>query len=222
MFGLRTMATSIMVLGAALAGCGGSTTGSPSASTAAGPTTTQAAAPADTSAATTSTVGATTTSAAAGEPDACEKVTLVDIATAFGAPPTLVGHEDKSNPEQCTWSLADGSARGAKVYITLLFPNVTTHNGGASDAVAEIKYNHDFTIQSFPDKVPDIVEAPGVGVYAFFDTRVRTLQVAASPTLAFAVQWVSGGSGDFGTPMSDAVRNSLVKMAALAATDLSN
>lgn len=158
-----------------------------------------------------------TTSPAGGSISPCDVVVAEHVGTAFGGTATLVGNTVDLNPQECTWTVA--GALNGNVEITVLFPDASMHNGGATDAVAMVHYNHDFTIQNYPDKVKDIEEVSGVGEYAFIDTWTKTLQVALSPALAVSVQFVATPS-DFGQLPTDVERAALSATALAVAPDL--
>ena len=165
-------------------------------------------------------VSAVTTVASAGvSTRPCEVVLDEHVGTAFGGTATLVGNTIDTNAQACTWTVVGPQLTGS-VFITVMFPDASTQNARAADAVALVRYNHDFLIQNYPAKITDVEEVAGVGEYAYLDTWTRTIHVAVSPELAISVQFVTSATGDFGTPISDVVRAALTAAVPAVAPDL--
>lgn len=164
----------------------------------------------------TSTDVATTVSRVSTDP--CASVSDDHVGAPWGGTATKLGNTVDTNPQECTWQV-DGPLAG-KVEITVSFPDPSSMNSGASDAVSMVQYRHDFLLQNYPDKAADIEVVTGVGQYAYLDTWTRSLHVALSPDLAVSVQWVSASTADFGTPISDAVRAALSASALAVGPDL--
>ncbi|MDO8391333.1 MAG: hypothetical protein Q7V57_12685 [Actinomycetota bacterium] len=149
----------------------------------------------------------------------CDVVLDEHVGTAFGGTATLVGNTIDTNAQECTWTVAGPQLNGT-VYITVRYPDPASQNARAADALALMQYSHDFIIETYPDMAPFIEEVAGVGEYAYLNTRTRTIEVAVSPELALSVQFVTSATGDFGTPISDAVRAALAAAALAVAPDL--